>query len=532
MLEINDLSIGLSTATHTNDYLVRDVNLSIANGEIYALVGESGSGKSITALSIMRLLPTVMRYSLASKIYLHGRDILSIAEKSMRAIRGANVAMIFQDPMTSLNPILTVGAQILESLRLHQNLTGRHAYLEALRLLEAVQLAEPARCFASYPHYLSGGMRQRVMIAMALAGKPKLLIADEPTTALDVITQRQILNLLQELQCAENMAMLLITHDLEIAKKYADRVGVMQAGALIEQNTKIDFFNHPQHAYSQQLLACTPQLVLPSNIDVNNHDTVLQTSNLSVSFPIKHGLFLRTVDYVQAVADANLTLFAGQTLGLIGGSGSGKSTLGKALLGLIPNVQGTVEYADKSLLTLTNKQMLGIRAQIQIIFQDPYTALNPKLRVIDSLEEGLLLHGKLTTQKARYARIDQLLTQVGLQPTEKWRYPHEFSGGQRQRLCIARVLAVEPKIIVCDEPTSSLDVSVQAQIINLLLELQRQYNLTYLFISHDLKVVSKMAHTVAVMQHGKIIEQGTVTEIFANPQQQYTKELLQAVTMD
>lgn len=532
MLQIKNLSIGFTVADQASNYIVRDVNLEIASGQVYALVGESGSGKSMTALSIMRLLPTVMRYSQESKIYLHGKDLLTIPEKAMRAIRGANIALIFQDPMTSLNPILTVGVQLLESLGLHQNLRGRHAYIEALRLLEAVQLVNPTRCFASYPHQLSGGMRQRVVIAMALAGKPELLIADEPTTALDVITQRQILNLLQDLQRNENMAMLLITHDLSIAKQFADRIGVMRAGALVEQNNKTDFFSWPQHDYSKKLLACTPQLVIQDKPLLTKNHALLTVTGLNIKFPIKRGLLLRTVDYIQAVDNVDLTLIAGQTLGVVGGSGSGKSTLGKALLGLLPNVSGTVEYAGKNLLTLNYRQMLPIRAEIQIIFQDPFTSLNPKLRVIDSLEEGLLLHSKMSSQVSRYARIDQLLSQVGLQVASKWRYPHEFSGGERQRLCIARALAVEPKIIICDEPTSSLDVSVQAQIINLLIELQQQYNLTYLFISHDLKVVSKLAHEVAVMQNGQIIEYGRAAEVFGNPQQPYTRELLQAIVTD
>lgn len=531
MLEIKNLTVGMHiNENSSNNIIINNVNFKINIGEFFALVGESGSGKSMTALSIMRLLPTNMCYSQASKIMLNGTDILTISEKRMQKIRGANIAMIFQDPLTSLNPVLTIGVQILECIRLHQNITGRYAYIEALRLLEEVQLTNPERCFASYPHQLSGGMRQRVMIAMALAGKPELLIADEPTTALDVITQRQILDLLQNLQRSTNMAILVITHDLSIAKQYADRVGVMHAGIMVEENSKTEFFNLPRHEYSQKLLNCVPKFTLHNQISVAN-EIILDVAQLNVNFTGKHRLFSRKCAETRVLTDINITLFAGQTLALVGGSGSGKSTLGKALLGLLPNVSGNVIYKGKNLLTLNSKQMLGIRSQIQIIFQDSYSALNQKLRVVDSLEEGLLLHG--TQNKAqRYKKIDELLIQVGLNPDAKFRYPHQFSGGERQRLCIARALAVEPKILICDEPTSSLDVSVQAQILNLLVDLQQQRNLTYLFISHDLKVVSRLAHTVAVMHNGKIIEQGAVAQVFANPKENYTKELLNAIAVD
>lgn len=527
MLEVSNLSTWIKTQEEDRK-IVDNISFEINSGEVFGIIGESGSGKSITALSLMRILPANASYGKKSQIYLHGRDILNIPEKGMRAVRGADIAMIFQDPMTSLNPIYTAGQQIVEVLRLHRNIFGRYAYIEALRLLEAVKLPDPNRTFNSYPHELSGGMQQRVMIAMALACKPSLLIADEPTTALDVTTQAQILKLLKELQQTENMAMLFITHDLAIASEIADRIAVMQHGKIVEQNTAKKLFAAPQNAYSQKLLHSLPSMLNLQLKSVANSQVILNVTDLQVHFPIKEGLFRRTAGYIKAVDGVDFKLYAGQTLALVGESGSGKSTVAKAVLALLPQASGNVEYAQQNLLKLSPRELLQYRSDLQIIFQDPYSSLNSKLRIVESMDEGMRAQHKLTKEQ-RYAKIDELLMQVGLSPEYKWRYPHEFSGGERQRICIARALTVDPKILICDEPTSSLDVSVQAQVLKLLLKLQQERNLTYLFISHDLNVVSLLAHHIGVMQHGRIVEYGITQQVINNPKNEYTKTLLNAV---
>lgn len=506
MIEVKNLSI------MSDRKIIDNISFNITQDEVVALIGESGSGKTITALSLLRLLPANFKYSVASKILLCGTDILTLPEKTIRKIRGADIAMIFQDPMTSLNPVLTVGTQILEVLQLHRNLLGRSAYIEALRLLEAVKLPNPVQHFRSYSHELSGGMQQRVMIAMALACKPRLLIADEPTTALDVTTQAQILKLLKEIQQQEQMTMLLITHDLAIASQFADRIVVMKSGEIVEHNTCSAFFAAPQQLYSKQLLQAVPRLITNHNAHPSTAVTsVMQVSDLKVYFPIKKGLFRRTIGYTKAVDGVDLELKFGETLAIVGESGSGKTTLAKTLVGLIPKHSGAVQYIGG-----WHKK----HSDVQIIFQNPYAALNPKLHIAESFKDGL----KITN-----AKIDDLLEKVGLKAEHKWRYPHEFSGGERQRLCIARALTVNPKVIICDEPTSSLDVSVQAQVLKLFLALQAEHNLSYLFISHDLKIVSSIAHNVAVMHDGKIVEYGATQEVFTNPQHDYTKKLLDAV---
>lgn len=527
MLEIYNLSTWIQNNAQWQK-IVDDISFTINPGEVFALIGESGSGKSMTALSIMRILPNRASYLPESKILLNGQDLLNLPEKNMRAIRGADIAMIFQDPMTSLNPIFTAGQQIVEVLQLHRNMYGRYAYIEALRLLEAVKISDPVRRFNNYPHELSGGMQQRIMIAMALACKPSLLIADEPTTALDVTTQAQILALLKELQAQENMAMLLITHDLAIASQMADKIAVMQTGKIVEQNTSSAFFAAPKHPYSQKLLNSLPAMLDFKQVEKPQPQEILSVADLKVYFPIKQGILRRTVDYIKAVDGISFKLYSGQTTAIVGESGSGKSTVAKAILNLLPQIQGSVEYAGQNLLSLTQNEWRAFRSDLQIIFQDPYSSLNSKLRIIASLEEGMKLHGKFT-QTERYAKIDQLLQQVGLNPEYKWRYPHELSGGERQRVCIARALTVDPKIIICDEPTSSLDVSVQAQILKLLIKLQQERNLTYLFISHDLTVVRLLAHSVAVMKEGKIVEHGSTEQVLQAPQNSYTKALLAAV---
>lgn len=528
MLEVINLSTLISNATEQWQTIVNNISFKINPGEVFALIGESGSGKSITALSLTRLLPAKAAYSKESKVLLHGQDILNLPEKDMRKIRGADIAMIFQDPMASLNPIFTVGQQIVEVLKLHRELYGRQAYIEALRLLDAVKITNPVRRLDSYPHELSGGMQQRVMIAMALACKPSLLIADEPTTALDVTTQASILALLQDLQQQEGMAMLLITHDLAIASQVANRIAVMQSGMIVEQNTSKNFFAKPQNPYSIKLLQSLPSMLQLKQIKISAIEEILHVKDLKVYFPVKKGLFRRTVDYIKAVDGIDFNLYKGQTLALVGESGSGKSTVAKAILALLKEARGEVDYNGQNLLTLSKKQWLLNRHELQIIFQDPFSALNSKLRVLDSLEEGMKIQNRLTPQE-RLAKIDALLLQVGLKPEYKWRYPHEFSGGERQRLCIARALTVDPKIIICDEPTSSLDVSVQAQVLSLLLKLQQEHNLTYLFITHDLNIVRLLAHEVAVMKEGKIVEFGKTIEVLNNPRNPYTQSLLAAV---
>jgi peptide/nickel transport system ATP-binding protein len=510
MIEVKDLSVWLQHPKQTAQRILSDIIFNVTKGEVVALIGESGSGKTITALSLLRLLSGNFSYSLASKIVLNGIDMLNIPEHAMRKIRGADVTMVFQDPMTSLNPVLTVGAQVLEVLKLHRKLNRKAAFQEVMRLFAAVQLPNPSLQFYSYPHELSGGMQQRIMIAMALACKPSLLIADEPTTALDVTTQAQILNLLKELQLKEDMAMLLITHDLAVASQLADRIVVMKSGEIVEQANCREFFATPKNPYSQKLLNAVPKLIT-EHLAQETTTPVMKVSELKVYFPIKSGLLRRTVGYIKAVDNVNFELESGKTLAIVGESGSGKTTLAKAVAGLLPHSQGSVQYIGD-----WHKK----HSDLQMIFQNPYASLNPKLPIIDSFKDSA---------GATNAAIDSLLYKVGLKPEHKWRYPHEFSGGERQRLCIARALTVNPKVIICDEPTSSLDVSVQAQILKLFLELQVEQNIAYLFISHDLKLVSAMAHKIAVMYAGKIVEYGTTYEVLTNPEHEYTKKLLAAV---
>lgn len=521
MLEIVNLSIFVEHKQQSYK-IVDQINFAIKQGEIFSLIGESGSGKTMTALSLLRLLPQNMSFDKESKIIFHRQDLLNVSENQMRKIRGANISMIFQDPMTSLNPVFTIGAQILEVLKIHRGLTGETAHAEVLRLLDAVEIANPQQRFSAYPHELSGGMRQRVMIAMALACKPNLLIADEPTTALDVTTQKQILMLLKRLQQSENMSILLITHNLKIASQMSDQIAVMQNGKIVEQNISSNLFSDPQHDYSQKLLQGAE---LPASFLENTQAArILDVNNLKVYFPVKKGLFRRTVGMIKAVDNISFALYQGQTLAIIGESGSGKSTLAKAVQGLIPSAQGIVEYEGQNLL-IRKVNLKLLRAELQMVFQDPYSSLNPKMRILDILEDGMIVQGKLTS-KERQIKVDKLLEQVGLDINYKWRFPHEFSGGERQRICIARALSVDPKIIICDEATSSLDVTTQTQILNLLLELQGEFKLTYLFITHDFRVVSNMAHKVAVMYRGRIVEYGDTKDVLDNPQNDYTRQLL------
>jgi len=528
MLEVSQLSTFIQMG---QDWIraVDNVSFRIEAGEVFGLIGESGCGKSITALSIMRLLPANARYIGNSQILLHGKSLIDLPENEMRTVRGSDIGIIFQDPMTCLNPVLSIGKQITEILKLHQGMTGRVAYVEALRLLDAVRIPAAVHRFNGYAHELSGGMKQRVMIAMALAGRPALLIADEPTTALDVTTQAQILGLLRDLQKEYNMALLLITHDLAVAAQMVDTIAVMRNGQIIEQNSGARFFAGPKHPYSQQLLQSSPHLYAFKQEANIAGQPLLRVNNLSVYFPVKQGLLRRTSGYVRAVDGVSFEIDQGETLALVGESGCGKTTVGKSLLALINEARGLVTFKDAYILQLTAKQLRKIRSEIQIVFQDPFNSLNPKLRVIDSLEEGLIAQDKYASRAVRIQIIDELLLQVGLDVNYKWRYPHEFSGGERQRICIARALTVQPKIVVCDEPTSSLDVSVQAQVLALLQKLQRERNLSYLFITHDLGIVSMLAHRVAVMYLGRIVESGLTSEVLTSPKHPYTQALLEAV---
>lgn len=592
---------------------VDGIDLEIKRGETFALLGESGCGKSMSALSIMRLVPEPAGKIVGGNVFLGNTDLLQIPEVQMRNIRGRRIAMIFQEPMTSLNPVLTIGRQVEETVVCHGRLKGRQSpRLRVLDLLDAVGIPDPPMRYAEYPHQLSGGMKQRIMIAIALAGEPDLLIADEPTTALDVTIQLQVLELLRDLQRRNDMSILLITHDLGVVAKMADHVAVMYAGQIVEQADCDGFFSAPKHPYSQKLFDSLPTMakrgqrlaVIPGFVpslttdftgcrfeprcdkamDICRHgrpqwqDTadrngvrcflygdanktiklsskdlsrqapqktvetcapeeniaqpdegLLKVKALKVHFPIYKGVLKRIVGYVRAVDDISLTINRGRTLALVGESGCGKTTVGKGILQLIKPTQGDVLLKDRDLTKMDKRALRRQRGDIQIIFQDPFSSMNPRMMVVDIIEEGMIAQRKGGNAASRQTRIDELLAQVGLSSEIKHRYPHEFSGGQRQRICIARALAVEPKIIVCDEPTSALDVSVQAQILNLLKELQDRLGLAYLFITHDLSVVEYLAHEIAVMYLGRIVERGPVQEIIEDPQHPYTQALLSAV---
>lgn len=528
LLSVSSLSTWFASET-TPVQAVKNISFDVKRGETLALVGESGSGKSVTALSIMRLLPDAAQITNGS-IKLNGDELLALPEIAMRSVRGKRVAMIFQEPMLSLNPVMTVGAQISECLSLHQNLHGEAAHRKIIELLNAVGIHEPEQRLNEYPFQFSGGMKQRVMIAMALAGEPDLLIADEPTTALDVTTQAQILKLLKELQQKTGMAILFITHDLGIVSQMADRVAVMYGGEILELATCETFFSEPSHAYSKKLFMALPEAQKPvAQPAVTTEQPILKIDNLKVYFPIRKGLFKRTVGHVKAVDGISLEIKPGRTLALVGESGSGKTTAGRGILQLLPISGGQINFAGEDLAELNKNELRKKRKDIQIIFQDPYASLNPRMRIAEIIDEGMAALGVGKTKTARLQRIDELLTQVGLSSQHKYRYPHEFSGGQRQRIAIARALAVEPKLIICDEPTSALDVSVQAQILELLQSLQNRMGLTYLFITHNLSVVSYLAHEVAVLYQGKIVEHGTTQQVLKSPQHSYTRTLLASI---
>ncbi len=523
LLDIQDLAVDFRTeggAVHA----VKGLSMSIERGETVALVGESGSGKSVTALSVLQLLPYPTASHPGGSIRLDGQELLGATASTMRSVRGNRVAMVFQEPMTSLNPLHSIEKQLGETLRLHKGMGKTAARQRTLELLHLVGLAEAEKRLTAFPHELSGGQRQRVMIAMALANEPALLIADEPTTALDVTIQAQILQLLKSLQRRFNMAMLFITHDLTIVRKVADRVCVMQHGDIVESGATGRIFEAPAHPYTQQLIQAQPSGTAPSAAIASS---LIRTEDLRVWYPIRAGLLRRTVDHIKAVDGLTLTVHTGQTVGVVGESGSGKTTLGLALLRLIAS-RGAIYFRDTLIQGLKSRALRPLRREMQIIFQDPFGSLSPRLSIAQIIEEGLKVHGTVSTAEAREESIIAALQEVGLDPESRHRYPHEFSGGQRQRVAIARALVLKPAFIVLDEPTSSLDVSVQAQILVLLRQLQRDHNLAYLFISHDLKVVRAMANYLVVMYHGKVVEEGPTEAIFEHPQDAYTKRLLAA----
>ena len=523
LVDIQDLAVDFRTeggAVHA----VKGLSMSIDRGETVALVGESGSGKSVTALSILQLLPYPTASHPGGSIRLDGQELLGAPASTMRTVRGNRIAMVFQEPMTSLNPLHSIEKQLGETLRLHKGMGKSDARQRTLELLRLVGLAEAEKRLTAFPHELSGGQRQRVMIAMALANEPALLIADEPTTALDVTIQAQILQLLKGLQRRFNMAMLFITHDLTIVRKIADRVCVMQHGEIVESGATSRIFEAPAHPYTQRLIQAQPSGAAPAAAPA---PPLIRTEDLRVWYPIRAGLLRRTIDYVKAVDGLTLTVHAGQTVGVVGESGSGKTTLGLALLRLIAS-RGAIYFRDTLMQGLKSRALRPLRREMQIIFQDPFGSLSPRLSIGQIIEEGLKVHGAVSSAKAREESIIAALQEVGLDPDSRHRYPHEFSGGQRQRVAIARALVLKPAFIVLDEPTSSLDVSVQAQILLLLRQLQRDHNLAYLFISHDLKVVRAMANYLVVMYHGKVVEEGPTETIFEHPQDAYTKRLLAA----
>ena len=523
VLEVNNLSVNFTVNKEVVP-AVKHVGFNLKRGETLALVGESGSGKSVTALSILQLLPYPTASHPGGSIRIAGKEVIDLPPDELRQYRGNRVSMIFQEPMTSLNPLHSVGKQIRESLTLHAKIAGEKATQRVLELLNLVGIPDPEERLNAYPHELSGGQRQRVMIAMALANEPDILIADEPTTALDVTIQAQILTLLMDLQKKLGMAILLITHDLGIVRYYSDRVSIMYDGEIVESGITEEIFNQPQHVYSKKLLAAEPSGIA-APVD-KNADTLIELSNLNVWFPIKKGIFARTVNHVKAVKDVSLNVKSGQTLGIVGESGSGKTTLGLAVLRLLKS-KGDINFLGQRIDKLNQKQLRPLRREIQMVFQDPFGSLSPRMSIAEIVGEGYEIH-KLGTAEEQKNAIIEVLNEVGIDPKHKDRYPHEFSGGQRQRIAIARALILKPKLIVLDEPTSALDRTVQSQIIDLLRDLQVQHQLTYIFISHDLSVVKAISHNLVVMKSGEIVEQGTAENLFNHPSHEYTQSLIKA----
>jgi peptide/nickel transport system ATP-binding protein len=561
LLSIENLSVDFITDQQTTN-AVKDISLTVNRGEILAIVGESGSGKSVTSLSILQLLPKPPAHYAGGKILFSENgtttvDLLSASTKTLQQVRGQQIAMIFQEPMTSLNPVMTCGHQVMEAILVHKKISNKEAKQQTIDWFEKVKLPEPAKVFDRYPHQLSGGQKQRVMIAMAMCCRPSLLICDEPTTALDVTVQKTILELIKELQQLENMGVIFITHDLGVVGEIADRVAIMYKGEIVEQNTNRNIFNAPQHPYTKALIACRPaqhskEERLPTVADFLEKDrkeqpqevastkmvsteggptesVLVKVENLTVQFPGKSSLLGKTMTYFTAVDHVSFDILKGETLGLVGESGCGKTTLGRALLRLVEPSSGRIVYDDSDVTQLPKEELKALRKEVQLIFQDPYSSLNPRLTIGDAIAEPMMIRGIEKNNRERKKKVANLLEQVSLSPTMMNRYPHEFSGGQRQRIVIARALSVHPGFIVCDESVSALDVSVQAQVLNLLNELKRELGLTMLFISHDLSVVRYMCDRILVMNRGKIVEHGLAEQVYYHPQNEYTKQLIEAI---
>jgi len=565
LLEVNNLTVEFATEKGLLK-AINGISYSVEKGQCVGIVGESGSGKTVSSLALMRLLPRTGKISVGELIFnsRHGKTVIqNLSEKEMRSFRGNEIAMVFQEPLTSLNPVLTCGSQVMEAIMLHQQVSKNESRNRTLELFKRVKLPRPETLLDSYPHQLSGGQKQRVMIAMAISCNPSLLIADEPTTALDVTVQKAILELLKELQEENNMSIIFISHDLGVIAEIADKALVMLKGDIVEQGNILDIFSNPRHPYTKGLLACRPPLdkrlhILPTVKDFtdNNNKTeyilsdkniitaeerknelqklytsepILKVANLKTYFPIHKGILGKATDYVKAVDDISFDVYPGETLGIVGESGSGKTTLGRTILRLIEPTSGSINYKGTDIRKLSPEEMRHYRKKLQIIFQDPYSSLNPHLTIGESIVEPMRVHEILGSEKERKARAIELLERVSMDASQFYRYPHEFSGGQRQRICIARALALNPEFIVCDECISALDVSVQAQVINLLSELKKDFGFTYLFISHDISVIKFISDRMIVLYNGKIEEMGDADEIYFNPQKEYTQRLINAV---
>ena len=562
LLQIKNLKISFLRDGEWNES-VHGVSFEVPRGKTLGIVGESGSGKSVSNLAVMRLLNEKQSRITADEITLDGKDILHLSENEMHDIRGKRIAMIFQEPMTSLNPVFQCGFQVTEAILAHENVTEEEAKSRVISLFKKVMLPRPEAIYKSYPHELSGGQKQRVMIAMALACNPELLIADEPTTALDVTVQKEILKLLKDLQRGDGLSMIFISHDLGVVSEVSDYIAVMHNGNIVEYGEAQEILNNPKDPYTKGLLACRPpmdyrlkrlpivkefldgtwkedadfkqQLIVTQEErdahlkEIYSQEPILKVEHLKTWFPLKKGLFNRVYDHVKAVDDVSFEVYPGETLGLVGESGCGKTTLGRSILRLVEPSEGKIIFEGKDVMSLSGNDLREYRKHAQIVFQDPYSSLNPKMRIGDAIAEPMLVHGLEPDAKKRRDKVCELLTEVGLQPEHYQRYPHEFSGGQRQRICIARALAVHPKLIICDESVSALDVSVQAQVLNLLNRLKKDFGFTYVFISHDLSVVRFMSDRILVMYNGHPVELGDADEIFNNPQNEYTKKLINAI---
>jgi len=525
MLSVTNLAVYFRNREKGDIKAIDGISFDIDDSQIMAIVGESGSGKSVTALSILRLLPYPEAYHPSGSIKFRSQELINLSEKNMQKIRGNKISMVFQEPLTSLNPLHTIEKQITEILYIHNKMSKKQALAKCEELLELVELDNLKHRLHAYPHQLSGGQRQRVMIAMALANDPDLLIADEPTTALDVTVQNQILALLKKLQAERKMSILLITHDLTIVKRVADKVCVMKDGKIVEQGKTQTIFNQPKHEYTKQLIASAPK---GKPIEINKDAPMIAlVKNLKVSFTLTSSFFGKSLTVLDAVKSANFNLKQGETLGIVGESGSGKSTLAMAILRLVKS-QGEVDFNGTRLDKMTNSEIRPLRKDIQIVFQDPFASLNPRMSIGQIVGEGLNAHFKSKSRKEKDNIISEALLEVGLDSSLKERYPHEFSGGQRQRVAIARAMVLRPKLIILDEPTSALDLTVQSQIVDLLLSLQEQHKLSYIFISHDLRVIRAVSHKIIVMKDGDIIESGSTSDIFSKPKTEYTKILIEA----